>query len=165
MNASTTPQARGMVFIHSTPAALRPHVEWAVAGATQAPAKFAWINQPAEPGTTCAELSWVGAPGTGALIASALARLGRVRFEVTEEPSKGCDGQRFMFTPALGSFCATVGVHGDMLVSEDRLRQAASSGDLYHALDGLLGAPWDEELEYFRHASEDAPVRWLHQVV
>ena len=39
------------------------------------------------------------------------------------------------------------------------------AGDLYRALDGLLGKPWDDELEYFRHASEDAPVRWLHQVV
>ncbi|HSO70805.1 MAG TPA: DUF3145 family protein, partial [Arachnia sp.] len=25
--------------------------------------------------------------------------------------------------------------------------------------------PWDEELDVFRHAGEDAPVRWLHQVV
>ena len=154
-----------MIFIHSTPAALRPHVEWAIAGATGAPAKFSWINQPAEPGTTCSELSWVGQPGTGALAASALARLGRVRFEITEEPTKGCDGQRFMFTPALGSFTATVGVHGDILVSEDRLRQAAASRDLHQAIEGLLGTQWDEELEYFRHASEDAPVRWLHQVV
>ena len=165
MNRTTTHQARGMIFIHSTPAVLRPHVEWAIAGATGSPAKFSWINQPAEPGTTCSELSWLGQPGTGALAASALARLGRVRFEITEEPTPGCDGQRFMFTPALGSFTATVGVHGDILVSEDRLRQAAASGDMHQAIEGLLGTQWDEELEYFRHASEDAPVRWLHQVV
>ncbi|HMS37827.1 MAG TPA: DUF3145 family protein, partial [Arachnia sp.] len=24
--------------------------------------------------------------------------------------------------------------------------------------------PWDEELDVFRYASEDAPVRWLHRV-
>jgi hypothetical protein len=29
----------------------------------------------------------------------------------------------------------------------------------------LLGKPWDDELEPFRHAGEGAPVRWLHQVV
>ena len=27
-----------------------------------------------------------------------------------------------------------------------------------------LGAAWDEELEPFRHASDDAPVVWLHKV-
>ena len=28
----------------------------------------------------------------------------------------------------------------------------------------LLGEPWDAELEVFRYAGEDAPVRWLHRV-
>ena len=32
-------------------------------------------------------------------------------------------------------------------------------------IDNLLGKPWDDELETFRHAGEGAPVRWLHQVV
>ena len=32
-------------------------------------------------------------------------------------------------------------------------------------IDKLLGKPWDDELETFRHAGEGAPVRWLHQVV
>lgn len=161
----TTHKARGMIFIHSTSAALCPHVEWAIDAALGAKSGPEWTTQPAESGAKRTEISWVGPVGTAAKVSSALARLGRVRFEVTEEPSPGSDGQRFMFTPALGSFAATVGVHGDILVSEDRLRNAAASGDLYRALDGLLGKPWDDELEYFRHASEDAPVRWLHQVV
>lgn len=161
----TMHQARGMIFIHSTSAALCPHVEWAIDAALGSKSGPEWTPQPAESGAKRTEISWVGPVGTAAKVSSALARLGRVRFEVTEEPSPGSDGQRFMFTPALGSFAATVGVHGDILVSEDRLRNAAASGDLYHALDGLLGKPWDDELEYFRHASEDAPVRWLHQVV
>lgn len=165
MNRTTSHAARGMIFIHSAPHALRPHIEWAIGAALEAKHRFTWAEQPAEPGANRTELSWVGRPGSGAKISSALARLGRVRFEVTEEPSPGSDGQRFMYTPALGSFVATTGVHGDILVSEDRLRHAAATGDLYHALDALLGKQWDDELEYFRHASEDAPVRWLHQVV
>ena len=28
----------------------------------------------------------------------------------------------------------------------------------------VYGAAWDEELEPFRHASDDAPVVWLHKV-
>jgi hypothetical protein len=165
MNRTNSHAARGMIFIHSAPAALRPHIEWALGSALDAQVPLSWTEQHAESGAQRAEFSWVGRVGTGAALASSLARLARVRFEVTEEPSPGADGQRFMYTPALGSFAATVGIHGDILVSEDRLRHAAASGDLYHALDGLLGKPWDDELEYFRHASEDAPVRWLHQVV
>lgn len=161
----TMPKTRGMVFIHSTSAALCPHVEWALDAVIGSRTNVEWTNQPAEPGAKRTEISWTGPAGSGAKLSSALARLGRIRFEVTEEPSQGFDGQRFMFTPALGSFSATVGVHGDIMVSEDRLRQAAASGDLPGSLDGLLGVPWDAELEYFRYASEDAPVRWLHQVV
>ena len=36
---------------------------------------------------------------------------------------------------------------------------------LENEIDKLLGKPWDDELETFRHAGEGAPVRWLHQVV
>ena len=43
---------------------------------------------------------------------------------------------------------------------------AASAGgiSLTEALAELLGEPWDAELEVFRYAGEDAPVRWLHRV-
>ncbi len=37
--------------------------------------------------------------------------------------------------------------------------------DLEAEISSLLGKPWDDELETFRHAGEGAPVRWLHQVV
>ncbi len=62
-----------------------------------------------------------------------------------------------------------IGVHGDALVGEDRLRSAvqASGGDprmLLQELDTLLGKAWDEELEPFRYAGAGAPVRWLHRV-
>jgi hypothetical protein len=62
------------------------------------------------------------------------------------------------------------GPHGDYLIGEDRLRSAvlrAAGGQatLEDEIDRLLGRPWDDELEPFRHAGEGAPVRWLHQVV
>ncbi|WP_399553231.1 DUF3145 family protein [uncultured Propionibacterium sp.] len=38
-----------------------------------------------------------------------------------------------------------------------------AGGDLSGRIDDLLGAPWDDELEIFRHAGDDAPVRWLHR--
>jgi hypothetical protein len=63
---------------------------------------------------------------------------------------------------------AVIGVHGDILVPENRLRaalEAVTTGALLaDELDRLLGRAWDDELEPFRCAGEGAPVRWLHQV-
>lgn len=41
-------------------------------------------------------------------------------------------------------------------------RHPALGGSLEAELSLLLGQPWDDELEPFRHASAGAPVRWLH---
>lgn len=167
MADSTT---RGVVFIHSTTPAMCPHVEWALAGVLGVRVGLEWTPQPASPATLRAELSWQGAPGSAARLASALRGWQRLRFEVTEEPSPGVEGSRYCGTPTLGIFAAVTGVHGDVLVPEGRLRAvvaaaAAGAVDLAEEVDRLLGRPWDDELEPFRHAGEGAPVRWLHQVV
>ena len=77
---------------------------------------------------------------------------------------------RYSSTPTLGVFHAVTGPHGDIMIPEDRLKAAvvkASLGETTLELEvgRLLGRPWDDELETFRHAGEGAPVRWLHQVV
>jgi Protein of unknown function (DUF3145) len=161
--------ARGVVFIHSAPVAVCPHVEWAIAGVVGARVSLEWTAQPASPGMLRAEMSWRGEPSTASRIASALRGWQLLRFEVTEEPSPGCDGVRFSCTPSLGIFAAVIGVHGDLLVPENRLRAAvaaASAGraELAAEVDRLLGKPWDDELEPFRRAGAGAPVRWLHRV-
>jgi hypothetical protein len=190
---------RGVLQLHSAPPALSPHIEWAVAGVLGVPVRLPWVDQPASPGALRAELDWHGHPGSSAAITSALAAWNRLRFEVTEEASPGCDAVRYSHTPSLGTFSAVTSANGDILVPEGRLRAAltlaAASGpaagrlrdagpesagglDTLHdlhsprhpALGGsleaelalLLGQPWDDELEPFRHAAEGAPVRWLH---
>ena len=191
---------RGVLQVHSAPPALCPHIEWAVAGIVGAPVRLSWVDQPASPGTLRAELDWRARPGTSATITSALAAWHRLRFEVTEEASPGCDAVRYSCTPTLGTFSAVTSACGDILVPEGRLRAAmllaaasapgapgrsqgdapAASQDLdtlrdahgprHPALGGsleaelklLLGQPWDDELEPFRHAADGAPVRWLH---
>ncbi|PZF82964.1 DUF3145 domain-containing protein [Jiangella anatolica] len=173
--ASLEPQedpvtTRGVLYVHAATSALCPHIEWAVAGALGVRVKLEWSAQPAAPGMYRAELSWQGASGTGAKIASALRGWMHLRFEVTEEPSPGCEGARYSYTPELGVFHAVTGVHGDIMIPEDRIKAAvvkAALGevDLEEELRRLLGAPWDEELEPFRYAGDGAPVRWLHQVV
>ncbi|WP_026120481.1 DUF3145 domain-containing protein [Nocardiopsis potens] len=159
--------ARGVLYVHSAPAALCPHVEWAVAGVVGVPVKLDWDDQPAAPGTHRAELNWQGAPGTSGAITSALNGWQRLRFEVTEEATPGCDGVRYSYTPALGIFTAVTSASGEVLVPEARLRSAmeraaAQEVDLVEELDRLTGRVWDEELEPFRYAGDGAPVRWLH---
>lgn len=164
------PTTRGVLFVHSAPSALCAHVEWAAAGVLGGKVDLAWTPQPAEPGTYRAELSWQAAVGTAASIASALRDWSRLRFEITEEPTAVSEGARYSFTPDLGIFHAMTGLHGDILIPEDRIRAfrvKAAAGEITmdQALDGLLGAKWDAELEPFRHAGDGAPVRWLHQVI
>ena len=161
---------RGVIFVHSAPAALCPHVEWAIAGILGGQVSLEWTPQPAQNACYRAELSWQGAPGTGSTLASAMRGWQQLRYEITEEPSPGCEGERFSYTPSLGIFHAVMGVHGDILVPEDRIRMAmldavGGSEPLDLALDQLLGRPWDDELESFRYAGDGAPVRWLHQVI
>jgi hypothetical protein len=177
---------RGVLQVHSAPPALCPHIEWAVAGVVGVAVDLAWVNQPAAPGMVRAELNWQAGPGTSASITSALAGWNRLRFEVTEDASPGCDPMRYSYTPDLGLFSAVTMANGDILVPESRLRAAmtvaaaAASGvvcrprlggsgspaDRVYSLEDelarLLGQPWDDELEPFRCAGEGAPVRWLH---
>jgi Protein of unknown function (DUF3145) len=160
--------AHGVLYIHSAPAALCPHIEWAVAGIVGAPVGMSWVGQPAAPGALRAELTWQARPGTAGAIASALAGWNRLRFEVTEDSSPGCDGVRHCYTPDLGLFTALTGANGDIMVSEDRLRSVmllASGGtstSMEDELGRLLGTAWDHELEPFRRAADGAPVRWLN---
>ncbi|MCQ4207260.1 MULTISPECIES: DUF3145 domain-containing protein [Streptomyces] len=161
---------RGVLYVHSAPRALCPHVEWAVAGVLGARVSLDWIRQPAAPGTWRSEFSWQGEVGTAAKLASALRGWQLLRFEVTAEPCAAAEGERYSATPELGIFHAVTGIHGDILIPEDRLRAALarSKGGESHLeseVAKLLGKPWDDELEPFRYAGEGAPVRWLHQVV
>ena len=162
---------RGVVYVHSAPPALCPHVEWAVGGVLGVRVTIDWTPQPAAPGMVRGELSWQADAGSGARLASALRDWMHLRFEVTEEPSAGAEGERWSSTPTLGLFHATTGVHGDILVREDRLRAALARAasdpatSVVEEMQGLLGKAWDDELETFRYAGDGAPVRWLHQVV
>ena len=167
---ATRAQTRGVLYVHSAPSALCPHIEWAVGGVLGNAVNLEWTPQSAQAGTYRSEFSWSGENGTAAAITSALRGWNHLRFEVTEEPTTSTEGSRFSYTPALGVFHAVTGLHGDIMIPEDRLKAAvvkATLGDttLVAEIDKLLGKPWDDELETFRHAGDGAPVRWLHQVV
>ncbi len=158
----------GVLYIHSASAALRPHVEWALGAALGMPVDLSWEPQPAERSTYRSEYAWTGPVGTAAALASNLKRWGRLRFEVTEEPTSDTAGERYSYTPALGIFAATMGSVGDIVVGEHRLRtvlrMAHDDESLRGGLHDLLGTAWDDELDVFRQAADGAPLRWLNAV-
>lgn len=161
--------ARGVVFIHSTPTALCPHIAWALESVLGQSVALEWTAQPVVSGMVRTEFSWMSAPGTGARLASTLRGWDHVRYEVTEEASPGADGSRWAHTPSLGIHHTWTSTSGDAVIQEDRLRSAlaACGGDpeLFRGeMAQLLGTAWDKELEPFRYAGDGATVRWLHRV-
>jgi hypothetical protein len=145
-----------------------PHVEWAIARVLNTPVKLEWRAQPAEPSARRAEHIWSGPPGTGGSLAEALRQWPMLRFEVTEEPGPGVDGERYMHVPGRGVFHATTSANGDILLSEDRIRAlvAGTRGydNLAHAIERALGSAWDAELEPFRCAGDGTPVPVITRV-
>ncbi|GAA2514256.1 DUF3145 domain-containing protein [Pilimelia columellifera] len=159
---------RGVVYVHSSPLAVGPHVEWAIGRVLDTPVNLRWSAQPADPSARRAECDWTGRPGTGAALAAALRQWPMIRFEVVEEPSPGCDGERFMHVPGRGLFHGVTGAAGDIQLSEHRIHalMAGVRGPegLAHALERALGVAWDAELEPYRLAGDGAPVTLLTQV-
>ncbi len=159
---------RGVIYVHSSPLAVCAHVEWAVARVLGAPVRLTWTAQPVEPGARRAQCSWTGMPGTGGELAAALRQWPMTRFEVTEEPSPGFDGERFMHVPGRGLFRGSASANGDIMLSEDRLRTLVASARGYdtlaHTLEKALGGPWDAELEPYRHAADGVPMTLLTRV-
>jgi hypothetical protein len=119
------------------------------------------------PGQLCAVTNWVGPVGTGAQLANALRSWSVLRFEVTEDPSEGVDGQRFCHTPQLGLWSGTMSANGDTMVGEMRLRALMAEGPdaLAAELDTVLGTAWDESLEPYRAGGDGAEVEWLNRGV
>lgn len=159
----------GVLHVHSSPAALCPHIEWALAAALDCRANLKWTSQPASPGQLRATTEWVGPVGTGARLVNALRAWPMLRFEVTEEASEGVDGERYCHAPRLGLWHGAMSANGDVVLGEMRLRaliaEHGGTDSLATELERALGAAWDEELEPYRSGGEGAEVTWLHRNV
>ena len=55
---ATRTATRGVLYVHSAPSALCPHIEWAVSGVLGMPVSLDWTPQPAQSGTYRAEVHW-----------------------------------------------------------------------------------------------------------
>jgi hypothetical protein len=163
------PGTRGVVFVHCCPAAIAPHVEWALAGVLDRPARLQWTAQPAAPTHLRAEAAWTGPIGTAARLAAALRAWPMLVFEITEDGTSASDGERLAYVPGRGFHRSAIAANGDVVVGEERLRgllaRAGSADEFRHGLAELLGSAWDAELEPYRRGGDGAPVTLLHQVV
>lgn len=153
----------GVVYIHASPAALCPHVEWALSDALNCRANLKWSSQPASDGQLRATSEWIGPVGTASSLAGILRAWQMLRFEVTENPSDGVDGERFSHVPGLGLWRGTTSANGDVVLGEMRLRAIMNGhgGDIHAEIEHALGTAWDDALEPFRTGGAGAEVTWL----
>jgi hypothetical protein len=163
------PSTRGVVYVHCCPAAIAPHVEWALAGVLAHPARLQWTGQPAAPTNLRAEAGWIGPIGTAARLAASLRAWPMLVFEITEDGTSASDGERLAYVPGRGFHRSATAANGDVVVGEERLRgllgRAKTADEFRHGLAELLGTAWDAELEPYRLAGDGAPVSVLPAVV
>ena len=124
---NTAALSRGVIYVHSSPRALCPHVEWAAGRALGRAVNFDWRDQPVLKGASRTEFYWEGERGTGAALASALRGWEHLRYEVTEDAGLGTDGGRWMHTPDLGILFAQTDTAGNIVIPEDP--SAVGDGD------------------------------------
>ena len=156
MEPLTTPsnrqQVRGFLTIHSTPSALRHHIDWAIQAVLGAWVKPSWIAQPLIPGSYRTQLEFRDRQGAAAELASALRSLHYLNFEVIENTDNG--GELFRCTPEFGIHRALVDQTGAVILSENQLnailKNAFDEESIREGISSLLGNPWELELDRFR---------------
>jgi len=150
------PLSRGYLVIHSAPAALCRHLDWALVNLLGPSATLSWRPQPLLPGSHRATCEWRDREGKGAELASTLRGWHYLRFEVREESLR--EKVLYRFTPTLGIHRAVIDELGSVLVSESQISNALAQSDdeLRESLERSLGSAWDLELDQFRRADLDA---------
>jgi hypothetical protein len=119
------------------------------------------VTEEASPGCDAVRYSYTPTLGTFSAVTSAsgdiLVPEGRLRAAMTLAASAAPHGSG---RPAAGPGACDDGI--GVLREMHGPRHPALGGSLEAELALLLGQPWDDELEPFRHAAAGAPVRWLH---
>lgn len=175
MPSSTT----GVLWIHSAPLALQPHLNWAVArlrdpetskavrvnwrtqNIKHTPTHSSARDQPSLRTTVCAEIQFFASAADADTVADYLGRWPRLFFEMAIDADKAGGGKRICHTPELGTFRADTDAIGNVVLNENVIRSLMTraavnpSGEtvekaLTDALDEALGGPWDRVLEPMR---------------
>ena len=158
MERLTTPsnrqQVRGFLTIHSSPSALRHHIDWAIQAVLGNWVKPTWSPQPLIPGSYRTQIEFRDRQGAAAELASSLRSWHYLNFEVIENTDNG--GELFRCTPELGIHRAVVDQTGAVILSENQLgtvlKNSLDEESIREAIATLLGTSWDYELDRFRSA-------------
>lgn len=122
------------------------------------------VTEEASPGCDALRYSYTPTLGTFSAVTSAsgdiLVPEGRLRAAMTLAASAAPAGSGRSATGSGAGGDADDGI--GVLREMHGPRHPALGGSLEAELALLLGQPWDDELEPFRHAAAGAPVRWLH---
>ena len=156
MERLTTPsnrqQVRGFLTIHSSPSALRHHIDWAIQGVLGNWIKLSWNPQPLLPGTFRTQLEFRASQGAAAEIASVLRSWHYLNFEIIEGSETG--GELFRFSPELGIHRAVVDQTGAVLINENQLAALLASAfdeeSIREGIATIVGNSWESELDRFR---------------
>jgi hypothetical protein len=156
MERLTTPtnrlQVRGFLTIHSTPSALRHHIDWAIQAVLGTWIKPVWSAQPLTPGSFRMQLEFRDRQGVAGELASSLRSWHYLNFEIIENSDNG--GELFRCTPELGIHRAVVDQSGAVVLTENQLtsviKNAFDEDSLREGISTLMGTPWDLELDRFR---------------
>ncbi|MEI9907032.1 MAG: DUF3145 family protein [Actinomycetota bacterium] len=142
--------SRGFLVIHSAPAALCRHIDWAIAALLGPSVKLSWRPQPLLSGTHRASCEWRDREGKGAELVSTLRDWHYLRFEVREESDR--EKVLYRFTPNLGIQRSVIDDAGSILITEHQIASALTLNDegIRESLRRSLGSDWDEELDQFR---------------
>jgi hypothetical protein len=158
MERLTTPsnrqQVRSFLTIHSTPSALRHHIDWAIQAVLGTWVKPTWSPQPLIPGSYRTQLEFRDRQGAAAELASSLRSWHYLNFEVIENTDNG--GELFRCTPELGIHRALVDQTGAVILSENQLdtvlKNSFDEESIREGIALLLGNSWEQELDRFRSA-------------
>jgi hypothetical protein len=156
MERLTTPsnrqQVRGFLTIHSTPSALRHHIDWAIQAVLGNWVKPTWSPQPLIPGSYRTRIEFRDRQGAAAELASSLRSWHYLNFEVIENSDNG--GELFRCTPELGIHRSLVDQTGAVILTENQLgtvlKNSLDEESIREAIASLLGSSWEQELDRFR---------------
>ena len=156
MERLTTPsnrqQVRGFLTIHSTPSALRHHIDWAIQAVLGNWVKPSWSPQPLIPGSYRTQLEFRDRQGAAAELASSLHSWHYLNFEIIESLETG--GELFRCTPEFGIHRSCVDQSGAVIVTENQLSTALKNSldeeSIRDAIALLMGTAWELELDRFR---------------
>lgn len=141
----------GQLHLYSVPMSVVSHLQWTIESIVTISAPWSWKTQPLIPKTQFSQLPFRTNIDQLPKLVSALYEFPNLFAEVVREPFGNGSGERWLITPNLGLKRLDINELGEVIIDENQIRTAITSGkDLPAQLAWLIGEPWEAELEPLR---------------